>query len=246
MAQVNIEGDRWTHRLGTLAWAPLPSDDNDRTPQKTAASRTSNLSLAYYNEWPCILYPSWSNAMRRSGLITDEKTVRLMGCKKSIAVEDLGENRVPSRLALGSGQNGSKYRPKVVAYYLGYSGDPAWGSVNVENLKQYTLDSCVEIIREMNVSCERSPSKDCALPHERLIHAMYEASIVMERPDYDPSQICRKFGFTNLRQGGKAKDCDDQELEQIQLTPEYFDDWRVGGDSHVDTQTQPFSVQQNC
>jgi hypothetical protein len=179
-------------------------------------------------------------------LITDEERVKLIGCKKPVAVEDLGKNRVPSRLALGSGQNGSKYLPKVVAYYLGYSHEPAWGSVNVENLKQYTLDSCVEKLRMINSSCEHSPpSKDCIVQRKRLLLAMYEASIVMERPDYDPSHICSKFGFTNLRRGDKRKDGSDQELEEEELTPEYFDDWRVGGDSQIETQTQSFSCQLN-
>lgn len=231
-----MASDPWTHRLGILAWAPLPFDDKARN--------TSVLS----SEWPCILYPSWSNAILRSGLITDEEAIRLIGCKRAVAVKDLGKNRVPSRLALGSGLNGSKYRPKVVAYYLGYGDDPAWCCVNVDSLKQYTLDSCVEKLREISCSCDLSPQKEGMDQHKRkrLLLAMYEASLVMERPNYDPSIICNKFGFTNLQFIEQGKDSG-RKSEEEELTPEYFDDWRDGGDSQVDdTQTQRFSCPLTC
>lgn len=237
----NRTRDPWTHRLGMLAWAPLPFDDNTQHCQTMNTPYVTSCPPLLGNEWPCILYPSWSNAILRSGLVTNEDAVRLIGCKKKVAVKDLGKNRVPSRLALGSGLNGSKYRPKVVAYYLGYGDDPAWCSVNVQRLKEYTLDSCVEKLRAINNSCEHPPhEKDCLVQHKMLLLAMYEASIVMERPDYDPFNICSKYGLINLRQSEKRK-IDDQESDEEKLTPEYFDEWRVGGDSQIDTQTQSFS-----
>jgi hypothetical protein len=66
------QSDPWYHRIGELAWAP-----------------PSFAEHALHDWWPCILYPSWSNAMNESGLITDEKDLMLIGCLGTTAVKDL-------------------------------------------------------------------------------------------------------------------------------------------------------------
>ncbi len=232
----------WTHRLGILAWAP----------------RTGAVAAEKRRMHPCILYPSWALAMT-CGIITDSNAgtddpnsneIRLIGCKRSIAVRDLSRNRVPSRLALGSGKNGSKYRPKIVAHFLGLGGEPSWGAVKVESVRQYTLESCEKQCREMNWSDGTQvqvPSGD-----EILFLAMQEASIVMSRPQFDPVNICKSMTQNNVKRieenqkpsgtnGHDVTGADEVEAkdeEEQDMTPENFDEWRIGENTQRNTQSQ--------
>ncbi len=222
--------DPWTHRQGILAWAPRPAVASD-------SQRTMH---------PSILFPSWALAMT-SEIITesnqinedDKKSneIKLIGCKRPIAIRDLSRNRVPARLALGTGKNGSKYRPKIVAYFLGVEdGEPAWGSVKVESVRQYTLKSCENLCREMSWSNVARGTVKVSSKEQILFLAMQEASIVVDRPQFDPKNICQSLV---TQSSGYNKDADESKagLEQ-RMTPENFDDWTTGGNTQADTQSQ--------
>jgi len=255
----------WTHRLGVLAWAP-PSPYNQAHPTTTGSEGHTDPSSSTL--WPCILYPSWSKAVLQSGIITaDEKEVKLIGCKRAVATQDLSRNRVPKSLALGSGVNGSKYRPRVVVHFFGLGEEePSWGAVKVEHVKQYTLESCQERLLEMMNSWDSE--NWLGTDQGPLYLAMQEASIVMDRPAYDPSNICRDIGIDNY---ANAKDPsststsrDDADATvatttdtttdeggdgdgEEEMTPECFDDWRTGGNTqkNMESQSQNFSQVQS-
>ena len=173
-----------------------------------------------------------------SPLITDSHSndtdandkIRLMGCKKPIAIKDLRRNRVPASQALGSGKNGSRFRPKVVAHFLGLEGikgdasfpAASWGAVKVETVKKYTLESCDAFCRDMkwdrietntNTSTRKQTRirrEDLPTSEEQCVFlAMQEASIVMCKPQYDPVNLCtslkekREFDDNTKRHGNK-------------------------------------------
>jgi hypothetical protein len=71
---------------------------------------------------------------------------------------------------------------------------------------------------------------------------MYEASVVMENSSYDPNRISRDHGFTELlkfhsRKGNHHLE-DDVGDHDVEMTPENFDDWRLGGESQANTQSE--------
>ena len=185
--------------------------------------------------------------MTQSGLIADEKLLKLIGCKKSTAVKDLAKNSVPKIVALGSGLNGSKFRPKVVVHYLGLDEEPSWGSVKVDRIKQYTIESCTEMLQNVMEKCAEDDGSAFRCKAKSLYLAMNEASIVMGKPNYNPRNICNDCEIENLLEyekksiRSKAQKKDAQEEE---LTPENFDDWRLGGTTQTNSQSQTQSFSQ--
>jgi hypothetical protein len=202
----------WTHITGALAWAPMPAIsnteiENDRhnnnnnsnnpvVPSDTSSRSSPTTSLLL---WPVILYPSWSTAAR-SPLFDDcDGDILLMGCQKPVSKENLCSNRVPSRVALGKGANGSKFRLKVVAHYLGFSSPSSptgaqqlssqpWGSVSVDSLQQYTLENC-----ETYIQIWERNGKD--VQWNSLLNAMKEAAALMEQNAFDPMKLCKNLGI---------------------------------------------------
>ena len=277
--------DKWAYTKDNLAWAPVkPSSQNNKKPKDLQSkSQTANNNTLH----PCILFPSWAVAMT-SEIITDSPdsieshknhSLRLIGCKRSIAVRDLKRNRVPARVALGSGANGSKYRPKVVVHYLGLGNELSWGAVTVGSVKKYTLESCKEICENLwnldggvgggvgvgvGVGVESGRKKNHKRVKPELFLAMQEASIVMDRPEFDPSNILRDLSSlqasninNSIRQEPHSSvNKKDGELFQLNehtksveggdshkeieenMTPENFDDWRLGGNTQKYTQSQ--------
>ena len=227
---MSLPNDPWSYRLGVLAWAPSPF-----------ASKQA------LHDWPCILYPSWSKAMTQSGLITDEKVLKLIGCKKSTAVTDLAKNSVPKIAALGSGLNGSKFRPKVVVHYLGLDEEPSWGSVKVDLIKQYTIESCSDVLRNVMEKCAENDGSAFRCKVQALYLAMQEASIVMGKPSYNPKNICNDCEIENLLECEKKSirsNAHKKDVQEEQLTPENFDDWRLGGSTQTNSQSQTQSFSQ--
>jgi len=239
--RMSSSANHWSYRLGVIAWAPSPFSQSKH--QSTAgSSSTTNAGDLY--DWPCILYPSWSKAMTQSGIITDEKLLKLIGCKKPIAVKDLGKNTVPQSQALGSGLSGSGFRPKIVVHYLGLGEEASWGSAQVTRLKKYTLDSCCK--RLMSIRENLKENNGSALSsndqHELLYLAMQEASIVMGQPHYNPKNVCDDFDIRNISEYEK-KSTKRKDAQEDRMTPENFDDWRLGGNTqgNSESQTQNFS-----
>jgi hypothetical protein len=162
----------WPHKIGELAWAPSPIAEQ-----------------AVHEWWPCILYPSWSKAMKESGLITDEKDLMLIGCKKSVAIKDLANDCVPKIVALGQRVDGSRFRSLVVVHYLGLDENPSWGSVKVDCLKQYTLQSCNMLLQNITEQYTEEDGPSFRRRAQKLYLAMQEASIVMGSPNFNPRNI---------------------------------------------------------
>jgi hypothetical protein len=202
----------WTHITGALAWAPMPAisnTENDRHNNNNNNNSTTNNTLVPSTSspntslllWPVILYPSWSTAAR-SPLFDCDGDILLMGCQKPVSKENLCSNRVPSRVALGKGANGSKFRLKVVAHYLGLSSASSisfltgeqslssqpWGSVSVESLQQYTLENC-----ETYIQIWERNGKD--VQWNSLLNAMKEAAALMEQSVFDPMKLCKNLGI---------------------------------------------------
>ena len=183
--------------------------------------------------------------MTQSGLITDEKVLKLIGCKKSTAVTDLAKNSVPKIAALGSGLNGSKFRPKVVVHYLGLDEEPSWGSVKVDLIKQYTIESCNDMLRNVMEKCAENGGS--VGKFQTLYLAMQEASIVMGKPSYNPKNICNDCEIENLLEYEKKSihsNAQKKDAQEEQLTPENFDDWRLGGSTQTNSQSQTQSFSQ--
>ena len=146
--------NQWARVPGTLAWAPLPLavmtklkldiPPTDKNAHGDGGTSRNTNGYSYY--WPVILYPSWSNAAKQSGLIdistftndnnnnynddernkkasttkNKKKMIHFIGCKTGVTVDQMKKNLVPKRVALGcSSVKGQALRPKVVAYFLG-------------------------------------------------------------------------------------------------------------------------------
>lgn len=237
----------WTHLSGSLAWAPIP----DRHPLSNTKSNTTSSTLLF---WPVILYPSWSTAAR-SPLFDCDGEILLMGCQKPVSKENLCSNRVPSRVALGKGVNGSKYRLKVVAHFLGLSSrkgeqtqisSESWGSVRVDSLQQYTLEIC-----ETNIQLWERNGKD--VHWNLLLNAMKEAATLMEQNAFDPMKLCQNIGIdpnyknfsdSAIMEESLEKDADLKEQNNatkktrkvnLSSTPENFHDWNQQSESQTQT-----------
>ena len=252
----------WTHQIGVLAWAPLPQASGKKSPSK----RNSNIGVCtdqkqisqqgrgqgqgHTNMWPCILYPSWSRAVKLScGLLSNEKKIQIIGVKNPTSVDDLARNRVPSRVALGEGflVDGKYFRKRVVAHFLGMGDHPCWAPINADCLQQYTLQSCKDRLiaawRE-NKNASGEESKNNFEEMERLVLAMTESSIVAENGTFDPNLLYGQLGIMT-GQGQDDGDEDDDTTMLNDCTPEFFDDWKLGGISQEQkrsqSQTQNFS-----
>jgi hypothetical protein len=224
------QSDPWCHRIGELAWAPSPI-----------------AVQAVHDWWPCILYPSWSKAMKESGLITDEKDLMLIGCLKSTAVKDLANNCVPKIVALGPGLNGSRFRSMVVVHYLGLDEKPSWGSVKVDCLKQYTLQSCTTLLQNMTEEYaeEDGPPFSCGV--QKLYLAMQEASIVMGSPNFNPRIIFEDYNIENSVEFEKFSTGNEtwtKDVQDVQCVMEKSDDGTLDGSTQANSQShnQKFGV----
>lgn len=242
----------WSHELGALALAPLPSSKQSGADSVTSspASISSESSRRMQQLWPVVLYPSWSKAVLKSGLVNDLDSLKIVGVKKAILVKDLAKNRVPKRVALGSASATTKFRPKVVAHYLGFGEDASWTSISAAAVQKYSIESCKKILIDLQAECGRADSVD---NFASLYQAMQEASILLEKPSYKPENICADFNIQNNfrkleKQNGaqrheksNASNQNNDEAEEMNFTPENFDDWRQGGNTQKGTQTQDFS-----
>ena len=242
-----------THLSVALAWAPMP----DSAPPSSSISNNSNNKNAITETpslfWPVILYPSWSTAAR-SPLFDCNGEVLLMGCQKPVSKENLCLNRVPSRVALGKGVNGSKFRLKVVAHFLGLTlpgtqqtiSLESWGSVSVDSLQQYTLENC-----ETHIQIWERNGKD--VQWNSLLNAMKEAATLMEQNAFDPLKLCKNLGIDpnykncsssstmdSMNQDVHAEESKDvsKNITKFSSTPENFHDWNHQSESQTQTQAK--------
>ena len=245
----------WVHQAGVVAWA---------TKQSTATCKAS-----WVNRWPVLLYPSWSTAVHSSGLLSqddDSHTIRIQFYNRPVAIQPLGENLVPGKVALGPAleeMNGK--RGKVVAYFLGrppscwehlnpVKNDSAentvaqWAAITVDSLVLYNIASCKDVLNScfstttMNQTCTccMSPS----FHHDRLIHAMKEVSIVCQCVELDPKVIAPSLLPQNTTTDSATTGVTDtrsvhRKTIDNTTAPEFFDEWRAGHSLN----TQKFDTQ---
>ena len=233
----------WMHIPGALAWASLPVP-HPTLPHVVDLSHSSH-SKTRGLSWPCILYPSWSEALTSTD-IPLSKDILLLGCKKKVSISKLRKNIVPGKMALGSSElvkteHGScKRRKKVVCYFLGMD-DRGWCAVNVSDVRRYERDSCMEILRMYSTRKDADPV-DGEQVWGGLILSMKEASLALSNADLDPNTLCKNLDIgTKIRDVGKHKEVDSPVED---CTPECFDDWRAGGYTQNTTQgATRFSLQ---
>ena len=205
--------------------------------------------------------------MRNSPKKSDSSKIQrvtFIGCKTSVTLDQMRKNMVPKRVALGSSSvKGQSLRPRVVAYFLGLSTmSSSWSAVHVQDVKRYSLDNCKEVLCEysnFNQRIQTNVSKmtELEIIWPSFILAMEEASIVSEQKVYNPKSLMKDFipstnyqSKSGLKNGktpndnkGNAKkentnNSDSEEKIAEKLTPECFSDWRTGGDTQRNGDSQ--------
>ena len=222
--------DAWMHIPGAMAWAPLPP------PHPSLRNRTTHDGKEL---WPCILYPSWSDALRSSGVPVPDQLL-LLGCKNPVPTSKLKKNIVPGKMALGSSEmvdteHGScKRRKKLVCYFLGMD-DRGWCAVHTKDVQRYERDRCIEILKTYK-GMTGIETENSTKIWEDLVVAMKEASLALSNPQYDPSILCKSLDIET--KGSMDADDDGSNANVDSCTPECFDDWKVGGNTQSMTMTQ--------
>ena len=243
----------FTATPGALAWIPFPFPPSHL---KTATNS---------HKWPAILFPSWSTAIKSSGFFpkfvnrsaqtaiasddvdvdididcsNGKSALRLMGCKKEVRLKDLSANMVPVKVALGPRKGDSRRREKVCARFLGFPpGEARWGAVDPQEALPYTEKICKEILLGKNSGvCVKN---GVLLRSQELLEAMNEGSVALEQPNLHPSSLFPKLSTVVV---AEEEDKGDTLLGRAPVkydgeTPEFYDDWREGGYTQTESQSQ--------
>ncbi len=220
-----------------------------------------------------------SNSSSSASISSIYQKVSFIDVKTCVTVDQMSKNVVPKKVALGcTSVKGKSLRPKVAAYYLGFAegidGNNdndvqflgthcSWSAVDVQNVKRYTIDNCLQILQQYSSHSSNNTMKnkdDTLWSH--LLLAMEEASIVSEQCDdsYHPKVLMRQLNVYHEKNPAIMKDngqhvqkhnnnksrqqeCNvnnennkDDFLDS--LTPEMWSDWRQGGQTQKTMESQ--------
>ena len=123
MSVVATESISFAFTPGAVAWARRPGAAS------TGASADANASTSDWFWWPVLLFPTWKDAAH-TGLMDlsssdakGEAKIQILGCKRTVAVDQLRSNRCPQSAVLRPIVPNRPDRPgrqnRVVAHFLG-------------------------------------------------------------------------------------------------------------------------------